>query len=76
MGILTFGILTFGRLRTVTAITRQDGEEFLRLAARYQVKAETSAYPRSDANHRLVRPRAGWVSRAAVLRRLISLAPP
>ena len=55
------------RLQTVTAITRQDGEGFLRLAARYQVKAETSVYPRSDANTALSDLATGWFSGAAVL---------
>lgn len=32
------------RLRTVTANTRQDGEEFLRLAARYRLRPTTTAY--------------------------------
>lgn len=53
---------------TVNAITRQDAEGFLRLAARYQVKAETSVYPRSEANHPPCPTlAAGWFSGAAVL---------
>ncbi len=37
------------RLRSVTANTRADGEEFLRLAARLDVRATTVAYPVEEA---------------------------
>ena len=37
------------RLRSVTANTRRDGEEFLRLAERLGVRATTTAYPMAEA---------------------------
>jgi alcohol dehydrogenase, propanol-preferring len=55
------------QLRTVTANTRQDGEEFLRLAARYGVRAETTVYPMSDAPVALADLAAGRFSGAGVL---------
>jgi propanol-preferring alcohol dehydrogenase len=55
------------QLRSVTANTRADGEEFLRLAARFAVRATTVAYPMADAD-RAVRDLAhGRYSGAAVL---------
>jgi propanol-preferring alcohol dehydrogenase len=56
------------QLRTVTANTRQDGEELLRLAARYDVRAETTVYPMSEAPTALADLAAGRFSGAAVLR--------
>ena len=55
------------RLRSVTANTRQDGEEFLRLAERLGVRATTTAYPMSDAPQALADLAAGRFSGAAVL---------
>jgi propanol-preferring alcohol dehydrogenase len=55
------------RLRSVTANTRQDGEEFLKLAARFAVCATTSAYPMSDAAVALSDLKSGRFGGAAVL---------
>ncbi len=55
------------RLRSVTANTRQDGEEFLRLAARLGIRATTRPYPMSDANTAVRDLRHGRFSGAAVL---------
>jgi len=54
-------------LRSVTANTRQDGEELLRLAVRYGVRAETTVYPMSEAPAALVDLAAGRFSGAGVL---------
>jgi propanol-preferring alcohol dehydrogenase len=56
------------RLRSVTANTRQDGEEFLRLAQRLGVRATTRPYPMADANAALRDLAHGRFSGAAVLR--------
>jgi propanol-preferring alcohol dehydrogenase len=56
------------RLRSVTANTRQDGEEFLRLAQRLGVRATTRPYPMADANAALGDLAHGRFSGAAVLR--------
>ena len=54
-------------LCSVTANTRQDGEDFLAQAARFGVVASTVAYPMEDAN-RALRDLAGdRVNGAAVL---------
>jgi len=55
------------RLRSVTANTRQDGEEFLRLAGRLTIRATTRPYPMSEANDALRDLRHGRYSGAAVL---------
>ncbi|WP_029432358.1 zinc-dependent alcohol dehydrogenase family protein [Blastococcus sp. URHD0036] len=55
------------RLRSVTANTRRDGEEFLRLAARLGVRATTTAYAMDDAPHALADLAAGRFGGAAVL---------
>ncbi len=55
------------RLRSVTANTRQDGEELLRLAVRYGVRAETTVYPMTEAGTALRDLAAGRYSGAAVL---------
>jgi propanol-preferring alcohol dehydrogenase len=55
------------QLRSVTANTRADGEEFLRLAARYGVRARTHAYPMADADRALADLAHGRFSGAAVL---------
>jgi propanol-preferring alcohol dehydrogenase len=41
------------QLRSVTANTRTDGEEFLSVAARIGVQVRTTPYPLADANHAL-----------------------
>jgi propanol-preferring alcohol dehydrogenase len=55
------------RLRSVTANTRQDGEQFLRLAERLGVRATTTAYPMSHAPRALADLAGGRFSGAAVL---------
>jgi propanol-preferring alcohol dehydrogenase len=55
------------RLRSVTANTRQDGEEFLRLALRLGVRATTRPYAMADANDALRDLAHGQFSGAAVL---------
>lgn len=54
-------------LRSVTANTRQDGEEFLRLAPRLGVRATTVPYSIEDADRALRDLAAGAFSGAAVL---------
>ena len=54
-------------LRSVANLTRQDGEEFLRLAAAVPVHTTTQAFPLADANVALKRLRAGTIEGAAVL---------
>ena len=55
------------RLRSVTANTREDGEEFLRLADRLSVRATTVAYPMADAPVALTDLAHGRFGGAAVL---------
>ena len=55
------------RLRSVTANTRRDGEEFLRLAARLGVRATTVLYPMSEAPRALADLAHGRFVGAAVL---------
>jgi len=55
------------RLRSVTANTRRDGEEFLRLADRLDVRATTTAYPMDAAPRALADLAHGRFSGAAVL---------
>ena len=55
------------RLRSVTANTRADGEEFLRLARRLGVRATTHGYPMADAPAALADLAAGRFGGAAVL---------
>lgn len=55
------------RLRSVTANTRTDGEEFLRLAARHRIRATTVAYPMAGADGALADLAHGRYSGAAVL---------
>jgi propanol-preferring alcohol dehydrogenase len=55
------------RLRSVTANTRQDGEEFLRLADRLGVRATTTAYPMGEAPRALADLAHGRFGGAAVL---------
>jgi propanol-preferring alcohol dehydrogenase len=54
-------------LCSVTANTRQDGEDFLALAARFGVVASTVAYPMEDANRALSDLAGDRVNGAAVL---------
>jgi propanol-preferring alcohol dehydrogenase len=55
------------RLRSVTANTRRDGEEFLRLAVRLGVRATTVAYSLDDAPRALSDLASGRFGGAAVL---------
>jgi propanol-preferring alcohol dehydrogenase len=55
------------RLRSVTANTRADGEEFLRLAERHGIRATTHAYPMSQAPAALADLAHGRFGGAAVL---------
>ncbi len=55
------------RLRSVTANTRRDGEEFLRLAERLGVRATTTAYPMAEAPRALADLAHGLFGGAAVL---------
>lgn len=55
------------QLRSVTANTRADGEEFLRLAARFGIRATTVAYPMASADRALGDLAHGRYSGAAVL---------
>ncbi len=59
-------------LRSVTANTRVDGEEFLRLAPRLGVKATTVAYPMARADEALSDLASGAFSGAAVLRNTVT----
>jgi propanol-preferring alcohol dehydrogenase len=54
-------------LRSVANLTREDGKEFLPLAAQFGVKAETHRYRLEDANEALDDLRAGRFTGAAVL---------
>ncbi|XVX21343.1 zinc-dependent alcohol dehydrogenase family protein [Actinomycetota bacterium] len=54
-------------LRSVTANTREDGEEFLRLAARHGIEATTTAYPLDEAPRALADLAHGRFGGAAVL---------
>lgn len=54
-------------LRSVTANTRSDGEEFLGLAQRFRVRATTHAYAMDDAQRALADLAHGRFSGAAVL---------
>jgi propanol-preferring alcohol dehydrogenase len=55
------------QLVSVANLTRQDGLDFLPLAARIGVKTTTTAYPLSEANRALADLRAGRFEGAAVL---------
>ena len=55
------------QLRSVTANTRADGEQFLHLAATYGIRATTVAYPMAEADRALADLAAGRFSGAAVL---------
>jgi propanol-preferring alcohol dehydrogenase len=61
-------------LRTVTANTRRDGEELLRLASRLPLKLQTTVYPFEIADQALGDLAAGRVSGSAVVE--IAQEPP
>lgn len=54
-------------VRSVANLTRQDGEEFLRIAPRVPVRVTTEAFPLEAANDALTRLRRGQLQGAAVL---------
>ena len=54
-------------VRSVMNFTRRDAEEFLELAARIPVRAETEVFPLEEANEALLRIKRGEVRGAAVL---------
>jgi len=54
-------------VRSVTNLTRRDGEEFMELAPRVPVRTEVQVYPLQDANTALDDLRAGRLAGAAVL---------
>ncbi len=54
-------------VRSVANLTRQDGEEFLALAAKVPVKTEVHPFPLKDANKALALLRHGLIQGAAVL---------
>ena len=56
------------RLRSVTANTRADGEEFLRLAARHRIRSTTVPYGFDRADQALADLSHGRFAGAAVLR--------
>jgi propanol-preferring alcohol dehydrogenase len=55
------------QLVSVANLTRQDGLDFLPLAARIGITTRTTAYPLTDANKALADLRAGAFEGAAVL---------
>jgi alcohol dehydrogenase, propanol-preferring len=56
------------QIRSVTANTRRDGEEFLRIAASIGISVATTSYPFGDADRVLRELAAGQVTGAAVIR--------
>jgi propanol-preferring alcohol dehydrogenase len=54
-------------LRSVTASTRKDGEEFLELAAAIPVRTRVTTYPLTEANRALFDLKEGRIDGAAVL---------
>jgi propanol-preferring alcohol dehydrogenase len=54
-------------VRSVANLTREDGEEFLPLAARVPVRAEVEAFPLESANKAIERVRTGAIRGSAVL---------
>jgi propanol-preferring alcohol dehydrogenase len=56
------------QIRSVTANTRRDGEEFLEIAARIPIRPTTTVYPFTDADRALIDLAQDRVNGAAVLR--------
>mgnify|MGYP005853425293 CR=1 FL=1 len=54
-------------IRSVANLTRQDGDEFLRIAPQVPVKTEVQVFPLEQANQALDRLRRGQLTGAAVL---------
>jgi propanol-preferring alcohol dehydrogenase len=59
-------------IRSVANLTRQDGEEFFRIAAAVPLRVEVETHPLTAANEGLERLRTGLVKGAGVLRPLVS----
>jgi propanol-preferring alcohol dehydrogenase len=55
------------RLVSVANLTRQDGEEFLKLAPQVPIHVTTESFPLSEVNTALTRLREGKLTGAAVL---------
>ena len=54
-------------LRSVTNLTRRDGEDFLALAARLPLRVQTTVFDLEEANEALAAMREGKITGAAVL---------
>ncbi|MBW1953862.1 MAG: alcohol dehydrogenase, partial [Deltaproteobacteria bacterium] len=54
-------------VRSVTASTRQDGQEFLELAAKIPIQTETQLFRLEEANQALQLLKAGKINGAGVL---------
>jgi propanol-preferring alcohol dehydrogenase len=54
-------------LRSVANLTRQDGREFLALAAQIPIEAQVTSYPLTDANQALADLKHSRIDGAAVL---------
>ena len=54
-------------VRSVTASTRQDGREFLKLAAKIPIQPKVQLFPLEEANQALSLIKAGQIDGAAVL---------
>jgi alcohol dehydrogenase, propanol-preferring len=54
-------------VRSVANLTRQDGAEFLPLAAEIPIRTTTTSFPLDEANEALARLRSGGIGGAAVL---------
>jgi alcohol dehydrogenase, propanol-preferring len=54
-------------LRSVTNLTRQDGEKFLKIASHHPIHAQVTCYPLEQANQALEDLRKGMIAGSAVL---------
>lgn len=54
-------------IQSVANLTREDGREFMRIAAEAPIRTQTATFPLSDANEALRRLKAGELQGAAVL---------
>ena len=54
-------------IRSVANLTRQDGDEFMAIAAKVPITTHVHPFPLEDANDALNRLRAGRIQGAAVL---------
>jgi propanol-preferring alcohol dehydrogenase len=55
-------------VRSVTASTRKDGEELLRIAAEIPIRTQTTSFPLEEANKALQLLKQGKINGAGVLR--------